>query len=118
MPLSWIMHNGKKILYNDFSKEPDETARIRQLEEELKLLANQSTKVLMLVDITNAVLGRDFMARAKQLAPQFEAHLERQAIIGVDGLKSILLSGFNAFSRGIPLKPFSSAQAAKDYLTA
>jgi len=71
----------------------------------------------MLVDITNTVLGLDFMDRVKHLAPQFESHLERQAIIGADGLKAILLSGFDAFSHGIPLKPFSSALAAKDYLT-
>ncbi len=111
------MHRGKPILYNDFSKEPGEKERILQLEAELRVLSGQSAKVLMLVDITGATLGCDFMSRAKELAPHFEAHLARQAIIGADGLKAILLSWFNAFSRGIPLKPFSSVQAAKDYLT-
>ncbi len=82
----------------------------------MKFLENQPAKVLMLVDITGTTLGHDFMSRAKELAPRFEEHLERQAVVGADGLKSILLSGFNAFSRGIPLKPFSSVQAAKDYL--
>lgn len=56
------------------------------------------------------------MKKAKAMAPQAERFLGRQAVVGVDTLKAILLTGFNAVSRGLPLKPFPGRDAAMSWL--
>ena len=89
---------------------------IAQLDVEVATLKAKRGKSRVLVDVTGAPTGQRFMAAAKARAPEIEASVDRQAIVGVDGIKSILLRAFNAVSQGTPLKPFSSEQEAKDYL--
>jgi len=72
----------------------------------------------MLVDLTGAPVMTGFLARARALAPRIEARLEKQAVLGVTGVKSVLLAGFNLVSKGVPLRPFPTEAAAKDYLVA
>jgi hypothetical protein len=115
MSLSWIDHQGTRILLNDFRGLPEPEA-IAQLEEEVKLLESQPDKVRMLVDVRDAPIMRGFLARATSLAPRIEARLTKQAILGVTGVKGMLLSAFNLVSKGVPLRPFGSEADAKRYL--
>jgi hypothetical protein len=114
MALTWIEYRGHKILYNDF-RGLTEAQMTQQLDDELALLKAQPKKVRMLVDVTNSATGPGFMARAKALASQIDAHVERQAILGIDGIKAILLRAFNAMGSGT-LAPFANEEAAKEYL--
>ena len=116
MPLTWITHQGRRILFNDLSGQRDQDAMLRQVEEELKLASAEKQKILVLLDVTGAVLGADFMKQAKVLGAKIEPFIERQAVVGVDTLKAILLTGFNLVIRKAPLKPFADAAAAKAYL--
>ena len=115
MALTWIEHEGKKILLNDF-RSLTETAALAQLEEELALLERTPEKVRMLVDLSDLPIMTGFLARARTLAPRIEKRLEKQAVLGIGGVKSMLLTGFNLLTPGVPLKPFPSEKAAKDYL--
>jgi hypothetical protein len=115
MALTWIDHQGKKILLNDF-RNLSEPAALAQLDEELELLERTPERVRMLVDVTGAPIMTSFVAKANKLAPRIEKRLERQAVLGITGLKAMLLTGFNLVSSGVPLKPFPSEAAAKAYL--
>jgi len=115
MPLTWIEHQGKKILFNDF-KNLAEPAALAQLDEEVALLERTPEKVRMLVDLSGAPIMTGFLAKARTLAPRIEKRLDKQAVLGITGVKSMLLAGFNVISSGVPLKPFGSEAAAKDYL--
>jgi hypothetical protein len=116
MALSWIDHGGKRILLNDF-RDLSEAEALAQLDEEVRLLESEPGKVRMLVDVTGAPIMLGFVARARALAPRIEARLERQAVLGITGVKSVLLAGFNLVSKGVPLQPFPTEAAARDYLS-
>jgi len=115
MALSWIDHHGTRILLNDF-RHLAEPEALAQLDEEVHLLESEPGKVRMLVDVTGAPILLGFVARARALAPRIEVRLEKQAVLGITGVKSVLLAGFNLVSKGVPLRPFPSEAAAKDYL--
>jgi len=115
MSLSWTEHQGKRILLNDF-RGLDEAAALAQLDEEVALLEATPEKVRMLVDLSGAPIMMGFVARARTLAPRIEQRLLRQAVLGITGVKSMLLTGFNLVSQGVPLRPFPSEESARDYL--
>jgi hypothetical protein len=115
MALTWIDHHGTRILLNDLRGLAEPEA-IAQLEEEVQLLEAQPEKVRMLVDVSGAPIMGGFLARANALAPRIEKRLVKQAILGVTGVKGLLLSAFNLVSSGVPLKPFDREDAAKAYL--
>lgn len=115
MPLHWFEHDGTRILVNDFRNMSEEEA-MDQLDEEIRILEEEPEKVRMLVDVTGAPIMTRFLAKARSLAPRIEVRLVKQAILGITGVKAFLLSGFNLFSPGVPLKPFESETSAKAYL--
>jgi hypothetical protein len=115
MSLTWTDHQGKRILVNDF-KGLDEPAALAQLDEEVALLERTPEPVRMLVDLSGAPIMMGFVARARELAPRIEQRLEKQAVLGITGVKSMLLTGFNLVSSGVPLRPFPDEGTAKDYL--
>ena len=114
MALTWIEFKGQRILHNDF-RGMTEDEMIRQLDEEIAQLRAERGTSRMLVDVTEAGAGQRFMAAAKGKAKEIDALVDRQAIVGVDGLKGILLRAYNALGGGT-LKPFDSETAAKEYL--
>ena len=114
MALTWIEFKGQRILYNDF-RGMTEDAMIQQLDDEIAQLRKEPGKSRMLVDVTQARAGQRFMAAAKGKAKAIDALIDRQAIVGVDGLKGIQLKAYNSLGGGT-LKPFDSETAAKEYL--
>jgi hypothetical protein len=114
MALQWIEHRGQRILSVDF-RNLTEDQMIAQLNEELSTLQSEPRKSRLLVNVTDAATGQRFMAAAKALGKQIDALVEKQAIVGVDGLKTILLRAYNAVSGGT-LKPFDTETLALEYL--
>ena len=114
MALTWLEHKGRKILFADFRAMTEEQM-VAQLHQELALLKQQTSKVLVLADVTSAPTGTLFMGVAKELGPEMAPFREREAILGIDGLKSMLLRVFNRVSGG-SMQPFDNAALAKDYL--
>ncbi len=116
MSVEWIEYRGRRILFVDF-RAMSEDAMIAQLDEEVAMLRAAPSKSRLLVEVTDAFTSSRFMAAAKAKAKEIESLIDRQAIVGVDGLKSILLRGFNAVSKGVILKPFDTEESAKEYLS-
>ena len=111
----WIEHKGKKILYCDFSGF-SEDEMIDLLEKEAQIL-EQNGKTLIISNFANTAIGKAFWAKSKELVKtRIQPNTEKSAILGVEGLKAIMLKANNAFS-GDKVEPMKSLEAAKDYVT-
>ncbi len=115
MPISWIEHKGKRILYVDYSRLSGADL-ITTLEAAYITVTEAPGKTLVLDDFTGAILDPGFMNRAKELGqPKGERKSGRTAAIGVGGLKPILLQGYNN-TTGAGIMPFDSKEEALDWL--
>jgi hypothetical protein len=115
MGVEWIEHRGVRILTVDYSdSKGQEVAVIEKVGRELAA-APFGTGVVF--DLSTGAFGPEFMGKAKQLNSQvFGPRKAQFAVIGVNGLMSILIKGFNAVSSGIRAEAFPSRAAALDHL--
>lgn len=114
MKVKWIEKNGKRILYADYrgltTKE-----MIQQLEQEAQIMLNENKKVLYLGNFQDTIIEKEFMARANELGKKIEPLNEKSAIVGVKGMKKVILNTYNLLTRG-NIKTFDSEDEAFAYL--
>lgn len=116
MAVEWVQYKGKKILYGDYSGVKDQNEMLSRLEAAGKMLREASGKVLILTNLTDCVIGKDFFKGAKELGKSvINEKAEKHAIVGVTGLKGMMVKGYATFS-GDEVKVFDDDTAAKDYL--
>ena len=121
MTAQWIDYKGKKVLFIDYTKARTEEEMIRILHSNKDAMTNypKGALVRMLVDMTNAYTTQRFLDAAKQLEIDLWNEVPtKRAILGVVGIKRIILQGFNAISRKQSLKPFDTREQALEYLVA
>jgi hypothetical protein len=114
MPANWIEYKGKEILFIDYrGLGMDES--LETLEQVEKIITERKEKVLILVDTRDTYTSAEFMARLKETGKQMRPLMKKQAIVGITGLKAILLDAYNRFT-GASLRPFSTLAEAKEWL--
>ena len=116
MPISIIEHKGKKIIFSDYSpyRTTEELIKTLRYAEQL-WMANPDVS-LALTDVTGTTLDTTFMSEAKKMAQRtFNEKTKKAAVLGVTGLKKVLLNGFNLVAK-IKWLPFDSKEAAMDFL--
>jgi hypothetical protein len=85
------------------------------MSDALPMLKSAIGKSRLLSTRTGAPSGSRFMAASKAIAKDADALVDKQAIVGVDGMKGILLKAYKAVG-GATLKPFDTETRAKEYL--
>ena len=115
MSIEWIDHKGKKILYIKYGGlSPAE--RLEQIKQATKMIvATNSDKNLSLSDMSDCYVDNDFIELAKEQGKISLPLTHKAAIVGVTGVKKILLNVVNALSPKAR-KPFDSIDEAKDWL--
>lgn len=74
---------------------PSEAEMIATYEEQARLMHERGTPTLVLSDFTGSSIGSAFMKRVNEGSKAYGAELlERDALVGVTGLKTILLDGY------------------------
>jgi hypothetical protein len=115
MSVSWKDYNGKKILYIDY-RGMNEEEGIKNVEHQADIMRHLNEKVLVLADYTGTFATLNFMNRLKKLGKEvLEPKTEKGALIGVVGIKKMLLNTYNLFTGG-NLKAFNSEEEALKYL--
>lgn len=116
MPVSWIEHKGKKILYFDnrgFDSPDTFLPNLETLKEEV-IAADGG--ILILSDFRDTTVPTAFMTRVKKYGKEiFNAKFAKHAIIGITGLKKALATAYITFS-GDKMVLYPSEEEAKDYL--
>lgn len=116
MPITVKQHKGKRIIYSDNTGLSTDKC-IEHLEQMSKMILESPDKVRLLSNFKDAAVGPEFMARAKELGKQTLPKTERQAILGIDGLKMMLLKAYVKFT-GADIKVCETEGEALDYLAA
>lgn len=115
MAISWIEYKGTKILYTDY-RGLNVEQMVKQLDETASMMSKLAAKVNTLANFEGVGVPPEFMKRAKELGKShFEPKTAKSAILGIDGLKALLLKAYNTFT-GATMQPFPSEAAAKEYL--
>jgi hypothetical protein len=118
MRSTWIEHKGKKILYQDFSKNFFNSAAVRaELEEVQRIVTAQPLdSVLVLSDFRDTNVGSDLLSAMNTASAATKDHVQKTAVLGVTGMKRKLADLLTALT-GQPLKYFDDIESAKNWLT-
>ncbi len=119
MRSNWIEHQGKKILYQDFSKNFYDSALIKaELAEVQKIvMAQPLDSVLVLSDFRDTNVGSDLLGAMNNASAATKTYVRKTAVLGVSGMKRKLGDLLTALT-GQPLKYFDDMEAAKNWLAA
>jgi hypothetical protein len=115
MSIEWISHKGKKILYIDYSKMSLEE-ELEQIEKATRILVETKDKNnRTLSDMRNANIDQSFLDLSKEKGKISRQFTRKAAVLGVEGVRLVLLKMVNAFS-GNARVPFPTMEQAKDWL--
>lgn len=116
MPISYITHKGKEILYVDLTESKSEKRSLELLEETKEAYIKSPGKLLVLVNSEGAFINTVISEKMKQYGKQyFQGKAEKRAYVGVKGLKKIILKAYTRIVTG-NIKLFDDLEEAKDYL--
>jgi hypothetical protein len=115
MSIEWIDHKGKKILYINYAGLSREE-ELAQIEKATQMLVETNIRDnLTLSDLRGALVDQDFMESSKDHGQISRNYTKKAAVLGVEGVRKILLKAVNTFS-GNPREPFSTKEEAMDWL--
>src|SRR5512139_1594636 len=117
MRSNWIEHKGKKIFYQDFSRQFYNSAAVKaELEEVQKVvIAEPMDSVLVLSDFRDTSVGSDLLSSMNTASNATKDHVHKTAVLGVTGMKRKLADLLTALT-GQQLKYFDDIEAAKNWL--
>jgi hypothetical protein len=117
MRSNWIEYRGKKILYQDFSKQFYNSAAVKaELAEVQKIvLGEPENSVLVLSDLRDTNVGSDLLPSMNAASATTKSHVRKTAVLGVTGMKRKLADLLTALT-GQQLKYFDDFESAKSWL--
>ncbi len=114
--LQTLNYKGKEILYADFSGKSGKELESRILEMQKEVCDSMKKDFLMLVNYQNTFASNEVMkALGSENGKTMTARCRKFAVIGITGVKKVLLKSVNMFSQN-KVVPFDSEEAAKEYL--
>ncbi|HBH47012.1 MAG TPA: hypothetical protein DDX98_00125 [Bacteroidales bacterium] len=114
MAVSKIFHKGKEIVYI-YYRGLQEQAMIEAVKKAESILLLENKPQLVLANLSNAFATPGFMEVNNTVSKNIKHLIEKGAVVGITGAKSILLKGYNLIIGG-KMNPFSTEEEAKDYL--
>ena len=113
----WLDHKGKRIFYQDFSRQFYNTAPVKlELEEVQKVVkAEPLDSVLVLTDLRDTNVGADLLPLMNAASAATKDHVHKTAVLGVTGIKRRLADLLSTLT-GQPLQYFEDIEAAKNWL--
>jgi hypothetical protein len=111
-----IEHRGRQVLLLDYSGIRDPAEALRYIEESKRIVEKHPPKSLrVLTDSTDSHYDGTVVQALKELARHDEPFVFASAVVGVVGLKKVVLTGVNLFSKR-KIVMFDSRQEALDWL--
>jgi hypothetical protein len=113
----WITHKGERVFFADLSglgRHPDAFyEELRQAES--VTLQQPEGSLLILTDVRDTVLSSEVMAFAKESSARTAKLVRKEAIIGISGIRQVLLEAISRAS-GRQFATFDDIEEAKDWL--
>ena len=115
MSIEWIYHKDRKILYISYINL-SAPQMLDQIREAAKIIAaTRSQDNLTLTDITGCNIDNKFIDLAKEQSKTSLLLTKKAAIIGIYGIRKMVLDMINSVSPK-QRKPFATKQEAMDWL--
>lgn len=115
MPLSYHTYNGKEILKVNFNECKTKEEMLALVDKLLAEVNTSNKEMRVLSNYEGVFLGTDFMNKVKESAKKINRPIEKSAVVGVDGMKRILMNAYNKVT-GRKMVAFNSEQEALDFL--
>ncbi|HSL45198.1 MAG TPA: hypothetical protein VK897_17325 [Anaerolineales bacterium] len=117
MRSNWIEHKGKKIFYQDFSRNFYNAEVVKtELAEVQKIVKAQAPgSVRVLSDFRDTNVGSELLPAMNTASAATKAYVCKTAVLGVTGMKRRLADLLTALT-GQPLKSFDDIESAKNWL--
>jgi hypothetical protein len=117
MKSKWITHQGKRIMFADYTNFGIDTsalqAEINAVDDIICQKADGA--ILLLVDVRNTTTTIEAVELLKRSSARTTRHLQKVAVIGVPGIRRMLLNVVSQFS-GQEMIIFDDIESAKDWL--
>jgi hypothetical protein len=115
--VSFIMHRGVKILYEDFSSVDNENEAFALLKKGREIIDQQSEKsVLALLNVKDTKFSPTVTKALKEYAKANTPYMKFAAVYGIEGLKEILYRSVITFTGRKNIALFKTLEDAKDFL--
>ena len=108
-------HNGKKIIFENFSGLKDNELKIAISEVNTFISQLKEKNMLVLIDVTSAKAGLSSINSIKNLGMCNQSKIKKSAILGITGLRMIVLKDFNKILK-LNIKPFLKRELALNWL--
>jgi hypothetical protein len=119
LSVEWIEYKGKRILLIDLrGLAPEAIIENLDLTDQMLLEIPLGTRVSHLTDFEGAVVNTEVMARLKASGKEVvEPRTEKAAVVGVHGIRHILLAAYNRVTgAGKNQKLFDTQEEALEWL--
>ena len=115
MSLSYLTHKGKRILFVDYTNCKTVEEMVKVLDDVRKEYEKSPGNILAINDFTGTFGSSDYLNAAKKHQKLFDEKTLKSAVLGITGIKKILLNGYNAFVSKKQV-PFDTKTDALEYL--
>jgi Holliday junction resolvasome RuvABC endonuclease subunit len=115
MKSGWETYKGKRIFRGRYANLTLEEIRAEVVAVEKEMVQQPLDSVLLLVDTAGTDASPEALRHFKNVALHSEEYVHKAAVLGVTGVKRMILEIIVRFS-GMNLIPFSDEQEAKDWL--
>lgn len=116
MPVSYIIHKNRKILYVNFKDIKTKAIVLENIELMAKFYRESNEKIYLLFDVRGTFTDPEIMDKLKNYGKTvFNGKSEKRAVLGVGGVKKILMRAYSLVT-GTSVAPFEDEEKAKDYL--
>ena len=114
--ISFITHNGVKILYEDYSQsKPVEILAL--IEKSKAIISGQpQNSILALVNVKGSNFNLKVTTALKDFVKANTPYIKCSAVYGVEGLKEVIFNGILSFTGRKNLVLFKTLEEAKDFL--
>ncbi|MFK7799288.1 MAG: hypothetical protein AB8E82_17695 [Aureispira sp.] len=108
-----IPYKGKQIMFWSYPDGITQKELVEALRSQLEFSRNNRQIKYMITNFSNVSVGNEFMLVAKSNLDVFDEL--KSALLGITGLKKILLMGFNRVAKN-QILPFDAKEEALEYL--
>ena len=112
----WIQHRGKRILYSELAGKNTEEILYEIAQVKVELEGKPLKSVLALINVKGGKISTEINNAFKKLAKDGDPYMKMTAIIGLEGLQTIMLNGILMFTRTKKVAVKNSKEEALDFL--
>lgn len=115
MPVSWISHEGKRIIYTDFRDCESEDEMRTLFEQAVEMVLAEPEPVLTLNNFIGVPVSSSLMKHLRTRGADYSHMVRAKAVLGVTGVKKTLINTYSILA-GIDARAHNTMEEALAYL--